>query len=76
MVSLQGWARDSGANLVLTTQKDSVKLRTLTLGPVPLRALRIGLEIMEGLSALETVLEPTVPGRACTPESREAVPKT
>ena len=27
--SLERWVRDSGANLVLTTQKDSVKLRRL-----------------------------------------------
>jgi tetraacyldisaccharide 4'-kinase len=76
VAALTAWARSLGANLVLTTQKDLVKLRTLTLGLVPLRALRIGFEIMEGLSALETVLEPTIAGRACTPESREAVPKT
>ena len=44
----------------MTTQKDLVKLRTATLGPVPLRALRIGLEIMEGLDALETVLDAIV----------------
>ena len=40
---------DLGANLALTTQKDLVKLRTATLGAVPLRALRIGLEITDGL---------------------------
>jgi tetraacyldisaccharide 4'-kinase len=76
VAALTAWARSLGANLVLTTQKDSVKLRTLTLGPVPLRALRIGLEIMEGLSALEAVLEPTLAGRECTPELHETVPKT
>jgi tetraacyldisaccharide 4'-kinase len=74
VADLTAWARSLGVNLVLTTQKDLVKLRTLTLGPVPLRALRIGLEIMESLSALEAVLEPTLIGRACTPNSREAVP--
>jgi tetraacyldisaccharide 4'-kinase len=42
------WARNVGADLALTTQKDSVKLRTASLGPLPLRALRIGLEVIEG----------------------------
>ncbi len=50
------WARGSGADLVLTTQKDSVKLRVETLGAVPLRALRIGLEVLEGQDLLEQAL--------------------
>ena len=33
------------------------------VGPVPLRALRIGLEIMDGLEALEGLLEALVAGR-------------
>ena len=32
---LIGWARDRGASLALTTQKDSVKLRLAALGPGP-----------------------------------------
>ena len=60
--SLAGWARDLRANLALTTQKDLVKLRTASLGPVPLRALRIGLEITDGLDALEKVLDALVAG--------------
>ena len=60
-----------GANLALTTQKDLVKLRTATLGPVPLRALRIGLEIMDGLEALERILEPLSPVRDAVPQSTE-----
>jgi tetraacyldisaccharide 4'-kinase len=59
--TLTEWSRSRGANLVLTTQKDLVKLRTASLGAIPLRALRIGLEIMEGLEALEKLLEPLVP---------------
>jgi tetraacyldisaccharide 4'-kinase len=54
--SLQSWARDLGANLVLTTQKDLVKLRASTLGPASLRALRIGLEIIAGEDVMEDVL--------------------
>jgi tetraacyldisaccharide 4'-kinase len=45
---LIGWTRGLGAELALTTQKDLVKLRCPTIGPVPLRALRIGLEMIEG----------------------------
>ena len=40
--SLTDWAGEMGANLALTTQKDLVKLRTATLGPVPLRACASG----------------------------------
>ena len=54
--SLQRWARDVGANLVLTTQKDLVKLRASSLGPAPLRALRIGLEIIAGEDVMEDAL--------------------
>jgi tetraacyldisaccharide 4'-kinase len=61
VTALSAWARSRGADLVLTTQKDLVKLRTQALGAIPLRALRIGLEIMEGLDALEKLLEPLVP---------------
>jgi tetraacyldisaccharide 4'-kinase len=53
---LQRWARDVGANLVLTTQKDLVKLRASRLGPAPLRALRIGLEIIAGEDVMEDAL--------------------
>jgi tetraacyldisaccharide 4'-kinase len=54
--SLAAWARDSAADLVLTTQKDLVKLRGLRLGPAPLRALRIGLEIIAGQDVMEDAL--------------------
>ncbi len=58
---LAAWARSLGAELALTTQKDSVKLRASDLGPVPLRALRIGLELMDGAEALEAALQALVP---------------
>ena len=54
--SLQQWAHDFGANLVLTTQKDLVKLRVDHLGLVRLWALRIGLEIVAGEEILEDSL--------------------
>lgn len=54
---LAAWAEDREAELVLTTQKDLVKLRTASLGARPLRALRIGLDVMEGQELLEEALE-------------------
>jgi tetraacyldisaccharide 4'-kinase len=61
VASLQRWARDLKANLVLTTQKDLVKLRAGTLGPAPLRALRIGLEILAGGDVMDDVLARLLP---------------
>ena len=49
------------ADLLLTTQKDSVKLRVSAIGPVPLRALRIGLEITAGRSVLDEALNRLLP---------------
>ena len=40
-------AEAAGVDLVLTTQKDLVKLRLSNLGDARLRALRIGLEILD-----------------------------
>jgi tetraacyldisaccharide 4'-kinase len=54
--SLIRWATGHGADFALTTQKDLVKLRVDTLGPIPLRALRIELEILEGEELLDRAL--------------------
>ena len=56
MADLGQWARSLGIELVLTTQKDFVKLRADTIGGVPLRALKIGLEILDGVDVLEEAL--------------------
>jgi len=56
VLGLERWANGLGANLVLTTQKDLVKLRASVLGLAPLRALRIGLEVTEGGAILDDVL--------------------
>ena len=49
MEHLQRWAGGLPAEaLVVTTQKDWVKLRTTSLGDRPLWALRIGLRFVEG----------------------------
>jgi tetraacyldisaccharide 4'-kinase len=61
--NLVKWASHSGADLALTTQKDSVKLRTPSLGSVPLRALRISLEIVSGAELLEQALAKLLPAR-------------
>ena len=58
---LARWARDTGADLALTTQKDLVKLRVRSLGQVPLRALRIGLELLAGQEVLEAALAHFLP---------------
>jgi tetraacyldisaccharide 4'-kinase len=60
---LTSWARSLGADLALTTQKDLVKLRAAGLGGVPLRALRIGLEVLEGGDVLEAALAGILPER-------------
>lgn len=57
VADLTRWGRDLGAELVLTTQKDLVKLRVEALGAIPLRALRIGLQILSGESELIDALE-------------------
>jgi tetraacyldisaccharide 4'-kinase len=57
VADLNRWARDRGAELVLTTQKDLVKLRGDALGGAPLRALRIGLEVLDGGEAIEQALD-------------------
>ena len=54
--SLVEWVRGLAANLVLTTQKDLVKLRCADLGPAPLRALKIELEIVAGEDVMEDAL--------------------
>jgi len=59
--SLERWANDLGADLVLTTQKDLVKLRASSLGPASLRALRIGLEVTAGGEIMDEVLARLLP---------------
>ena len=61
VADLAGWVREVGADLALTTQKDSVKLRADALGPTPLRALRIGWELVEGAGVIEGALAAILP---------------
>lgn len=67
VADLSGWVRGQGAELVLTTQKDLVKLRTLSLGSVPLRGLRIGLEVMDGSEVLDRALSAFLPSGETVP---------
>ena len=68
--SLEAWVAQTGANLVLTTQKDSVELRAGSLGPAPLRAIRIGLEITAGQEIMDDLLASLLP-EAVRNEPRE-----
>jgi tetraacyldisaccharide 4'-kinase len=61
VADLARWSAGVGADLGLTTQKDLVKIRAATLGPVPLHALRIGLEVTAGASTLDEALTPLLP---------------
>jgi tetraacyldisaccharide 4'-kinase len=58
---LASWARSLDADLALTTQKDYVKLRTSTLGSVPLLALKIAIELMAGAPLVEEALAELLP---------------
>ncbi|RIK82758.1 MAG: tetraacyldisaccharide 4'-kinase [Planctomycetota bacterium] len=52
--------RQSGAELAVCTRKDLVKLRTGSLGGVPLRALAVELQFLEGEPRLLSALQPLV----------------
>jgi tetraacyldisaccharide 4'-kinase len=67
VAELAGWVGNLKAGLALTTQKDLVKLRTTTLGAVPLCALRIGLDVLSGVSVLdEALMRLLPPGKGLT----------
>ena len=59
---LQRWAAQLPPDgLVLTTQKDFVKLRTLELGERPLWAVRVGLKLLTGEAAFQERLRSVIP---------------
>ena len=58
---LADWARRHGAEAVLCTRKDLVKLRGDRLGMAPLWAVSVDLEILEGREILETRLNAIAP---------------
>ena len=57
------WAESQRPALILTTQKDSVKLRLDQVAGIPLRSLRIAFEPLSGLAELESSLAEFVPDR-------------
>ncbi len=59
--SLKRWADSLDVSAVLCTHKDLVKLRIDRLGRQPLLALRVGLKILAGRTALEERLEVLLP---------------
>jgi tetraacyldisaccharide 4'-kinase len=62
VAGIDRWANTLGkVDLVLTTQKDFVKLRTSVLGRLPLRALRIGLELLAGGEIMDDLLARLLP---------------
>ncbi len=61
VAELTAWSRAAGADLVLTTQKDLVKLRVRSLGAAPLHAVRIGLEFLDGQERVEAALTRVLP---------------
>jgi tetraacyldisaccharide 4'-kinase len=58
--SLATWARDAGAELLLCTRKDLVKLRVPAIGGVSLRAVGVELRFLAGEEALAAALAPIV----------------
>jgi len=58
--SLTTWARDVGAELLLCTRKDLVKLRVPAIGGVPLRAVGVELQFLAGEEAFATALAPLI----------------
>ncbi len=57
---LARWGNAQQADILLCTQKDLVKLNVAALGNVPLRAVQIEMEFLNGQKALEARLEPLV----------------
>jgi len=53
VTELVNWAHQSECELIVTTQKDWVKLRVDSLGEKPLYALRIGFHVIENLDEIE-----------------------
>lgn len=56
VTELQDWLAQTNVDLAVTTQKDLVKLRVAELGGKPLRALKIGMSIIQGEEQLKQKL--------------------
>ena len=60
--TLASWASTARADLVVTTLKDLVKVRTESLGGIQLAALEIAIEFLAGGAGLETLVRRAVGG--------------
>jgi tetraacyldisaccharide 4'-kinase len=58
--ALHRWAAGSGGDVILTTQKDLVKLRLLHLGDKSLFALRIGIRFLDSEAIVRDALRRAV----------------
>ena len=67
LAELGDWAASLRADLVVTTLKDLVRIRTDRLGDRPLFAVEIALEILSGADSLETLLAPVAARAAGRP---------
>ena len=61
VAELANWGRSLSSDLLLTTQKDLVKLRDARIDSLSLRALRIGFEPLDDPAPLETALDKLLP---------------
>jgi tetraacyldisaccharide 4'-kinase len=61
VAALAAWARGLGAEMVVTTLKDLVKVRAERLESIPLAAVEIALEILVGEADLDALLLAAVP---------------
>jgi tetraacyldisaccharide 4'-kinase len=68
VVDLAAWARTAQPELLVCTRKDLVKLRTQTIGGVPLRAAGIELGFLAGQQALEAAIAPVLQRAAAIPD--------
>ena len=57
IASLDVWARDSSAELIVCTHKDLVKIPNREIGGKQLQALTVGLEFIAGQSDVEALLD-------------------
>ena len=62
---LSAWARNLRVAAVICTHKDLVKVGIQRMGDCPLFALRIGLDISQGLSGINALLEAIANGIRC-----------
>ena len=53
---------DAGAETILTTKKDAVKIGCRWNGPAPLRVLEVGIEFLRGREKLDGLLMDVIAG--------------